>query len=400
MMIGLPASGKTSFLAAFWFMVDQMAVQCGFTINKLVGERKYLNQICDAWLQLKPVPRNQFGFQKLVSMSLNSRATNTPIALQFPDLSGETFRQQWAKRQLTVSYDSLLRVSGGALLFVSPDIVKPHRLDTLEELAKLVPNAADDASAVPKRPKDWDIEKAPTQIQLVELLQAIATRDYFRPRFRLALVVSAYDRVISGYSEPKDFVAKELPLLSQFLRSNSDLFDVMVFGVSAQGGIYASPLLLADMVTDLDDIRTKLLNPANDFSGWLAKTLEPGTMEALTDGKVKMETKQLLADDFNRLMGRIDLHEPARFASVKLREETNSYLEEILEKEVKDTTEIRMLNRMLLEDAFPKGISKKWQNRKEHKHLADLPAAERVLVYGETVKNKHDITEPIQWLMS
>src|ERR1017187_3045908 len=99
MMVGLPASGKTSFLAAFWFMIDQQAAECEFAIGQLGGDRTYLNQIRDAWLHLKPVPRNLVDVEKLAPMSLKRRSSGAEVTLQFPDLSGEAFRQQWSKRQ-------------------------------------------------------------------------------------------------------------------------------------------------------------------------------------------------------------------------------------------------------------------------------------------------------------
>src|SRR5665213_3170869 len=157
MMIGLPSSGKTTFLAAFWHMVDQASTGCSLAVDRLEGERKYLNQIRDAWLEYKPVPRNLVDSQKMVAMALKSTANGNKVVLKIPDLSGETYRQQWSKRQVTIGYDDFLKTSQGALLFVGLDVVKAHRIDMLDELSGLVPGAAgSDQTAVPK---NWDIEK-------------------------------------------------------------------------------------------------------------------------------------------------------------------------------------------------------------------------------------------------
>ena len=43
-------------------------------------------------------------------------------------------------------------------------------------------------------PKPWNPEPAPTQVQLVGLLQFVSGRDYFTPAFRLALVICASER--------------------------------------------------------------------------------------------------------------------------------------------------------------------------------------------------------------
>jgi hypothetical protein len=39
LLIGLPSTGKTSFLAALWYMVDQATVDCALVLDKLDGVR-------------------------------------------------------------------------------------------------------------------------------------------------------------------------------------------------------------------------------------------------------------------------------------------------------------------------------------------------------------------------
>lgn len=81
---------------------------------------------------------------------------------------------------------------------------------------------------------DWKPEKAPTQIQLVDLLQFVAALNAKRP-IRLGAVVSAWDCITDTIS-PKAWVEKYLPLLSQYLTTNSEVFYAEFYGVSAQGG--------------------------------------------------------------------------------------------------------------------------------------------------------------------
>jgi len=75
LLIGLPNTGKTSFLAALWYMVGQSSVSCGLSLEKLDGESQYLNQIRDAWSEYRPVPRNKADSEKSVSMWLKNRET-------------------------------------------------------------------------------------------------------------------------------------------------------------------------------------------------------------------------------------------------------------------------------------------------------------------------------------
>jgi hypothetical protein len=49
-------------------------------------------------------------------------------------------------------------------------------------------------------------------------------------------VISAWDVITNPKLSPGEWLLRELPLLSQFLRTNPDSFDVRVYGISAQGG--------------------------------------------------------------------------------------------------------------------------------------------------------------------
>src|ERR1700680_4955240 len=85
LLIGLPDTGKTSFLAALWYMVGQSGTNCGLTLERLDGDIQYLNQIRDAWLEYRPVPRNKADLEKPVSMLLKDSATGQVGRLGFPD---------------------------------------------------------------------------------------------------------------------------------------------------------------------------------------------------------------------------------------------------------------------------------------------------------------------------
>jgi len=62
----------------------------------------------------------------------------------------------------------------------------------------------------------------------------MAGRSYFQPPFRLAVVVSAWDRISPSNRCPSHWIASELPLLKQFFESNVELFEVSFYGISAQ----------------------------------------------------------------------------------------------------------------------------------------------------------------------
>lgn len=250
LMIGLPATGKTSFLAALWNAINQDHIQSALVLDKLDGEYEYVDKICESWLGFEAVGRNQMDIETKVSMWLKERNGDQQVHLTFPDISGETFKQQWATRQLTESYQDCIKTADGGLLFVHPKaLVQPLRISQIGKLASLVEEDEEEASAeaeIPNPPTTpWDIEKAPTQVQMVELLQFLASNQYFKAPFKLALVVSAWDEVAASKLTPEAWVQQQLPLLDQYLSSHKDKFHVSFFGISAQGGKYEGNELIA-----------------------------------------------------------------------------------------------------------------------------------------------------------
>src|ERR1035437_2592783 len=89
---GLPESGKTSFLAAFWHLVTSREVDTQLRFRTLRdGDATHLNALAKRWRDAKVQIRTEVGASTLVSMNL-ADAANAPIRLTFPDLSGESYR--------------------------------------------------------------------------------------------------------------------------------------------------------------------------------------------------------------------------------------------------------------------------------------------------------------------
>lgn len=243
LIVGLPGSGKTTFLAALWHVVTTKEVPGSLKLIKFEGDRRHLNKIHRAWLQFREVGRTVQNTEQVVSMKLGLPGSDNSANLVFPDMSGESFRQQWVDRKWTKEYDTLARESCGILLFVHPTkVIAPNRIHYgVEEAVSILGNeqdkqgeaaAADAETFLP----DWDSKKSPTQVQLVELLQFIEHQPHLENISRVAVIASAWDLVRARYASPQAWLAKRLPLLAQYLRANSDRFPSRVYGVSAQGG--------------------------------------------------------------------------------------------------------------------------------------------------------------------
>lgn len=401
LLIGLPETGKTSFLAALWYMVDQSAIDCALRLHKLKGERKYLNEIRDAWLQYRSVPRNRAESDVAVSMSLERRDTGAILELSFPDLAGESFRLQWAAREFTTEYDDHLSNSKGGVLFIHPEnIEKPIQIQTVNALAAVLDDEVGTATQEDGQEsavlKPFDIEAVPTQVKLVELLQFIASRDYFSPPFRLAVAVSAWDLLSDPSCTPRQWLQTRMPLLSQFLECNLESFEVSCYGVSAQGGKYASPLFTPAHFREAVALAQRILNGKDAFSAWLKEHMGVSILAEIEAAMgAPAQLAQLLARSFNHIITTAEIYQYDRFKDIKLRHETRDLLNSVTQV----GEESARLNRLLLEDAYPAELSKEWINGAEARALQGKAPERRVTIVMPDGKESHDITEPLLWLM-
>ena len=402
LLLGLPGTGKTSFLAGLWYMVDQATVDCALVLDVLDGDSTYLDQIRRSWLEYQAVHRTFSDAEKVVSMRLKHRSNGSAVRLTFPDLSGESFRLQWTERQFTSNYDQLLRNADGAILFIHPGtVVKPNRIDMVDDLlfggAEGEPETSDALSGSFGKP--WDSETAPTQVQVIELLQFIAAQDYFRSPFKLAIVVSAWDLLVNLGITPKEWISTQLPMLSQFLECNESAFQPAFYGLSAQGIQYPSWRLVAGDVTDEKEFAKRLTEGADAISRWLGEQLgEPLRNAVRSRMNEEVNSPELQAQLVNRLNAIISastIFDAERFKGVTLRKEARE-LSEL--RDVRQGDEIVQVNRALLEDAYPGEISRFQLDAAMQEFRRKLPAR-RISVVDQNNQLSHDITEPVRWLM-
>ncbi len=204
LVIGLPESGKTTFIAAFWHIVESEDVPSALRVKQLTGDRAYLNRLREAWLRCEPVGKTLPADETIVRMLLEDRASQGTSELLLPDIAGETFNDQWVNRRWTKGFDELVLAADGALIFVHPnEINEPIRIDTVNAQADHIRRVRNDGGAyaptvaqivAEPTPTIWNAASAPTQVQLVDLLQFLIWRRAGRV-LNLAVVVSAWDLV-------------------------------------------------------------------------------------------------------------------------------------------------------------------------------------------------------------
>jgi hypothetical protein len=244
-IIGLPASGKTTFLAALWHLVEAGEATSRLSLDSYEGDLTYLNRIAEAWRNFQKVPRTSQVGDVNVTIHLVNRQTGVKGAAFFPDLAGETFDGQVESRRCRPEFVEAVAQDDGILFFISAD-VKSDSMSVVE-LNSMLPHDAmvgvnagieqesKPETSAPAPMPEWTPKLIPTQVRAVQLLS-----DFLRPPFeqrlrRLAVIISAWDLTDGMNLEPQAWLSKNMPLFSQFLQTNSASFAHQVYGVSAQG---------------------------------------------------------------------------------------------------------------------------------------------------------------------
>lgn len=252
-IIGLPESGKTTFLAALWHLVRSREVETLLRFGGLrSGEFAHLNAIAGRWCEAKIQDRTSVNGSRLVSMTL-TRADGGAVRVTFPDVPGEAYRRMWEERECEEEIVDLLQVKS-VLFFVHADKIRAPSwvVDEVALMQQL------NLPVTPGEPVDWHPRLAPTQVQALDLIQSLRCPPLDVGPRRLAVMLSAWDKAAEEGLDPVAFLHAKLPLLAQYLTNNADDWDWRVYGVSAQGGDYdpaedeQEPSRSADELRELD----------------------------------------------------------------------------------------------------------------------------------------------------
>jgi hypothetical protein len=229
-IVGLPGSGKTTFLAALWHLIQSGEIPTRLRFGSMSNQDyAYLNQIVKLWRKATEQGRTQIAGTKSISMNLVD-ASDRAIRVTFPDVPGEDYRTMWEDRKVDEALAENLG-AGNIMLLVNGDRIKPPAWITERmDLAGKVENGP------AEEPVRWEPSLAPTQVQLVDLLQHLMGRHLDRGPRRLAVMIGAWDQAEGEGLSPVDFQAARLSLLDQYLKSGRDNWTFRTYGLSAQGG--------------------------------------------------------------------------------------------------------------------------------------------------------------------
>jgi hypothetical protein len=265
-VLGLPASGKTTFLAALWHLLLAGKVSSRLSLVKLRAiEGEHLKAIAARWLQAKKQERTFQSKNRTAVISLKT-AEGQEFDLSFPDVAGEAFAQIWESRECDPDVVDALKAQGVMLFVHSSNINYPGWIADDARLSKQMGITRKAGEPIP-----WQARFAPTQVQLVDLLRCLQEAPLNVGSRKLAVILSAWDLAEGEKKTPEKYLEAHLPLLHQYLNYGLNAsWEYKIYGVSAQGGEYDGdkdkPCADAQRMRDLDVPSHRIKVEASDSS--------------------------------------------------------------------------------------------------------------------------------------
>jgi len=207
-ILGYPNSGKTTFLAALWHLLDAEKTT-SLSLDKISGNVRYLNEIKKTWLKCEQVPRTLISSEEMVEMRVRDMGTNGTSVLRLPDFSGETFQALITDRECDEDFLAMLQDSSGILFFINAErtndmmLVTDHDFPDDDQV-----DEDEDRNAEVEALEDFDPRKTPEQARIIDVLQLLQLPPLRGPRRRLVVAISAWDVVAADDITPRDWIAR------------------------------------------------------------------------------------------------------------------------------------------------------------------------------------------------
>ena len=224
-IIGLPESGKTSFIGALGFYLVWGNTNMSKFLMDTVNYMVYINDVAMQWAKCEKVSRtNKNAFYNII-LNLVEKETGNKVNIKIPDQSGETFRHIINERVINEEkYRQLLDCSD-FLIFINPSRLKRDAL--IPDIPEEIRNETSEEIEMSCEPH------LNIQAEYVQILQYL----YYikKNAINLKIIVSAWD-MYSEYKIPEQVLKDKVPLVWQYLHTNIEKFKCEFWGISAQGG--------------------------------------------------------------------------------------------------------------------------------------------------------------------
>ena len=249
-VIGPSNSGKTTYLAALYFLLKNSEGTYHFRLDRTieVHDRTYLTEISEEWANLREIKHTDSNAWESLELPLVSRDSTERVLISIPDLAGEFCTNALTSRKWDERIATQLECSEGFLLFININDLRMVDLMDAGWAARIAQTRELNKNKRPAEVWEPDHETLPSDVLYTDLIQQVHFHNTGK-RYRVSVVLSAWDIVQpeSLKRDPETFFSKRFPLLAQFFASHVDRFAVEIFGVSAYGAKQEDPVAVKDL---------------------------------------------------------------------------------------------------------------------------------------------------------
>ena len=150
--------------------------------------------------------------------------------VSLPDQSGETFRHIVSSSVIDEEKYNQLLQSSGIFVFINPS--KTERDALIPDIPEAIRNETDEQIEIVS---EFRLNIQAEYIKILQYLYYIK-----KDNINLKIIVSAWD-MYPEYKTPEQVIRDKVPLIWQFLYTNSELYKCEYWGLSAQGGDLDDP---------------------------------------------------------------------------------------------------------------------------------------------------------------
>lgn len=251
-LIGLPGTGKTTYMGALWHMAEEPSVH-EIVETALPISPRHIHEITEKVRAVDEIERTKHDDDGFYEGTVEFPGYGA-VTLRVHDRSGEQLQALVERRQWPELLAGEIAEANALMLFVCDDeLVLPLSLRLAEGLAEDDPaKPAEDAlmntdGETDRReieelgPEDQPVaikayahHYASTAAQLIDGLENLLEEMGDRWPVRIAVVVSKFDRISNR--SPREWLHQRLPAVEAFLDNNSGRVVWNLFGVCALGG--------------------------------------------------------------------------------------------------------------------------------------------------------------------
>lgn len=229
LIAGLPQTGKTTYIVAFYSIEKNGDSGHKLVFNELPNDTSFLDRQKNNWQQFQIVERTSTEIRNL-QFCLKSTESGEIVELCLPDIKGEIF-QNVIHGNMPEEIEELLRNADTLMLFVKNE--KEMALEDQNEDEE-EPEEQDKEQNIATIPINLDIENISGWIKNIVVLKYISEK--VGRHLPIAICISAWDKIEHGNDSAEEWMKREHPL---FYNHVTELYENYKFyGVSAQGMEY------------------------------------------------------------------------------------------------------------------------------------------------------------------